>query len=87
MKATEDAVISAAKRASPLKTIEKVNDDPASEKKQKKSPTNDAVEAKGNDDGTHQSSKVDGRAIALKATEGKALSSTKRTNAIKTSKK
>jgi len=47
LKATEDAAISAAKRASPLKTIEKGADHPAGSKKQKKSPTNGAVEAKG----------------------------------------
>jgi hypothetical protein len=47
LKATEDAAISAAKRASPLKTIEKGANHPAGSKKQKKSPTNDAVEAKG----------------------------------------
>ena len=46
-KATEDAAKSAPKRAIPLKTTEKVADHAASEKKQKKSPANDAVEAKG----------------------------------------
>ena len=50
-------------------------------KKQKKSSIDDAVEAKGIADSTHQSSKVDGKAIALKATEGKALSSAKSASA------
>jgi hypothetical protein len=74
-------------RASPIKTIETVLDHPAGSKKQKKSSTNNAVEAKGIADGTHQSSKVDGKAIAFKSTEGTALSSAKRASAIKTSKK
>ena len=43
LKATEDAAISAAKIASPLKTIEKGADHPAGSKKQQKSPTNDVV--------------------------------------------
>ena len=47
LKATEDAAISAAKIASPLKTIEKGADHPAGSKKQQKSPTNDVVETKG----------------------------------------
>ena len=47
LKANEDAVIIAAKRASPLKTIEKGADHPAGSKKQQKSPTNDVVETKG----------------------------------------
>jgi len=50
LNATQDAALSAAKRASPLKTIEKGANHPAGSKKQKKSPTNDAVEAKGIDD-------------------------------------
>ena len=47
LKATEDAAISAAKIASPLKIIEKGADHPAGSKKQQKSPTYDVVETKG----------------------------------------
>ena len=86
-KATEETASRLIKRASHVKTTETVLHHPAGSKKQKKSSTDDAVEAKGIADGTHQSSKVDGKAIALKATEGKALSSAKRASAIKTSKK
>ena len=102
-KATEDAALSSAKRASPIKTIGTVLDNPAGSKKQKKSSqvktietgiphpadskkqkkssTDDAVEAKGIADGTHQSSKIDGKAMALNAIEGHALSSAKSASA------
>ena len=102
-KATEDAALSSAKRASPIKTIETVLDNPAGSKKQKKSSqvktietvhphpadskkqkkssTDDAVEAKGIADGTHQSSKIDGNAMALNAIEGHASSSAKSASA------
>jgi hypothetical protein len=47
LKASKDSAISAAKIASPLKTIEKGADHPTGSKKQEKSPTNDVVETKG----------------------------------------